>query len=99
MYRIFLLIILIAVGCIVAIPLKLIFDTWLGASWPAGWLSTYEAALLGMVPITFLIFTVFVHPTRRTLQGGEPWEKKKRGPPRYTGPIRPPGLERRNRRR
>ena len=73
MYRIFMLIVFVAVGTIVAIPLRAIFDAW-----PNDYFSSYEMALLGLVPITFLIFVVFVGPARRVLQGGSPWKAKKK---------------------
>lgn len=88
MLRIFLLIVFIAVGMIVAIPLKRVYDTLLGTAWPTGWLSNYELALLSLVPITFLIFVVFVGPARRVLGGGTPWgEKKKEDEEEETGII------------
>ncbi len=81
MFRVFLLVVFVAVGMIVAIPLKEVYDAILGTSWPTGWISNYEVALLTLVPITFLIFVVFAGPARRVLRGGSPWGRERKEEP------------------
>lgn len=78
MVRIFQLVIFIGVGMIVAIPLKRIYDAILGTSWPSGWFSNYEIALISLAPITFFIFVAIVGPARRVLRGGSPWGEEKK---------------------
>ena len=83
MLKVFLLVVFVAVGCIVAIPLKRIYDVWLGTSWPTGWFSNYELAAFGLVPIVFLIFVVFAGPAKRVLKGGMPWQTPEKKTPKY----------------
>ena len=75
LYRFFILGVLYGVGFVLAIPIKAIFDTWLNESPGAGFadFSTLELALIGIIPIIYVIFSVFVNPTRRFLRGEHPW--------------------------
>ena len=78
--RFFMLIVLFAVGMVVAIPVKMVIDTWTDAVDGAGWanFSTLELALIGLFPIVFVLFSVFINPMKRFLQGKNPFSEDDR---------------------
>lgn len=79
--RFFMLIVLFAVGAVVAIPVKAIITTWTdsvsGESWTS--FSGIELAMIGLFPIVFLVFSVFINPMRRFLSGKNPFSEDDKG--------------------
>lgn len=73
--RFFILIVVFAVGVVIAIPVKAVITTFMGSVEGTGWVSfsSTEWALMGLFPIVFLVFSVFVNPMRRFLSGKHPW--------------------------
>ena len=80
LYRFFILAVLYGVGFVIAIPVKRIFDTWLSEIPAAGFadFSTLELALIGIIPVIYIVFTVFVNPTRKFLRGEHPWHEPRK---------------------
>lgn len=71
MIRFVLLIVVCAVGVIIAIPVKMIMDAMMAGIDTSGW-NTLAAALIGLAPVVFFIWKAFVNPARRYLDGGDP---------------------------
>lgn len=71
------LILLIMAGLVIAIPMRRIIDNILDSTVGFANFSTFELAMIGLFPILFLFFKVFISPIRKFLSGRDPLEDER----------------------
>ena len=77
MTRFVAMIFVIIAGLIIIIPFKMLIDSLMGATQSWAGFSSLEVALIGVFPIIFLVFVVFVRPAIRFLSGKSPTEDER----------------------
>ena len=81
--RFFVLVVLCVVGVVVAVAVKSIVGIWLpmytGGQFGDLWqFDGLTAALVGVFPIVYIIFSVFINPARKFLRGENPADERKK---------------------
>ena len=71
------LILLIMAGLIIAIPMRRVVDNLLSSTVGFANFSSFELAMIGLFPVLFLFFRVFIGPIRKFLSGRDPLEDER----------------------
>ena len=66
------LILLFMAGLVIAIPMRRIVDNLVSSTEAFANFTSFELALIGLFPVLFLVFKVFISPIRKFLAGQDP---------------------------